>query len=350
MIKQHTKERNDNRSNLVQIENMMTNVATTSTVPCPKVSQAPHPRIMLEQRPEIRQVQYNESNLTIFPQIKLLPHPENQLVPQPDIKLTIHRESRQQQPDMKLVPQPDIKLITHPESRKQRQTDMKLISQPETNSASKQSGSKKRKLVLNPEVKQMPCHMVNQKSLPEVSRITHSENKQIPHSENENVPHPKTIHTPSPVSHSGNNFEPLPKEGVAPSARTYQVPTCEIKQSNPDKKRASPYIGIETKSGAEVKQNPPQDNEKLLSGGIRQIRFADCKTPPRPVLFVSYDKGKQVTCRATQPEIEQKLLIQTQQMLSPDQSPVQDPLKLMSKATVSPGNDLCSNQVNMLYR
>ena len=329
---------------------MMTSVATTSTVPSPKVLHVPNPGIMLEQRPEIRQVQYNESNLTIFPQIKLLPHPENQLVPQPDIKLTTHTESRQQQPDMKLVPQPDIKLTTHPESWQLRQTDMKLVPQSETYSASKQPGNKKRKLVLNPEVKQRACHMVNQKSLSEIIRKTYSENKHIPHSENENVPRPKTNHTPNPVSHSGNNIEPLPDEGVAPSARTKQVPTCEIKQSNPDKKRVSPYIGIETKSGAEVKQNPPQDNEKLLSGVNRPIPFADCETPPRPVLFVSYDKGKQVTCRATQPEIEQKLLIQTKQMLSPDQSPVQDQLKLMSKATVSPGNDLCSNQVNMLYR
>ena len=280
-------------TNFVQIENVVTGMATTMTASYPARFQVPHPEVKVEQRPEVNLVPHYEINQIFHSKPKLALHHETKLTAIPKRKLLPHAE----QP---LVPRPEIKLVTHVESKQQLQFDMKLVRPSETNHESKQSGNKRRKLMLNPEVKQIPCPIVQQQSQSEISRIKFSENKQITQSEN-GIVHPKINYAIHPwnntVSYSVNNHVPLPEERVATSARYKQVPTCE--QLYPDKKQLSPYIRTVVEVGAEIKQKLSHDIEKLPPCGIKHIQFAESKTSPHPVLLVTYDKGKQVTCRAT---------------------------------------------------
>ena len=310
--KETDKIKTETGTNLVQIENVMTGMATPMTASYPARIQVPHSEVKVEQMPELNLVPHHEINPVIHSKPKLALHHETKLTAIPKRKLLPHAKHP-------LVPRPEIKLVTHAESKQQLQFDMKLVRQPETNPESKQSGNKRRKLMLNPEVKQIPYPFVQQQPQSETSRIKFSENKQITHSENDIV-HSKTNLAIQPgnnnVSQSVNNHVPLPEESVAPCSRYKQVPTCEIKQLYPDKKQLSPYIGTAMEAGAEIKQLLTHDIEKLPPRGIKHIQFAESKTFPHPVLLVTYNKGKQVTCRATHPEIEQKLAEETKQIPS----------------------------------
>ena len=283
------------------------------TIPNPQGKLAQCPGSQMEQQLEIKQETQSEKELVPRTDVKLVTQPDIKLVPR---VLTI----RVPQPNVKPV-NPQSVLVPRPLSKHPPHSDSKLTV------------SKDSEMVSCPEVpcrilKEVPHSLGSQEPQPLISQEPLSNNKVVPHLENSKDQH-----------HD---------DKMAPCSEISQVPGCEIKE--PDYEHVPPCPEVKIEQGTVIKQNLSLEHIREEVAVIQKLPSAHCEAAVCPVLFVSYNKGKQVTSRVKQLEIGQIPYTDSKNMSSSGKQPVQQTLESMSNATVSSKNDLCSNQVIIFYK
>ena len=291
------------------------------------------------------------------PQSKLVHHSKPQKVPNPQGKLTQTPGSQMEQEleikqetqpekemvsgtDVKLITQPDVKLVPRVLTIRVPQPNVKLVSNPQSflvprplskhppHSDSKRTSSENSKMVSCPEV---PCRIL----------------KEVSHSLGSQEPQPLISQEPLSKNKVVPNLE-ISKDKMAPCSEISQVPACETKE--PDYEHVPPCPEVKIEQGTVIKQNLSLEHIREEAAVIKKLPSAHCEAAVHPVLFVSYDKGRQVTSQVKQLEIGQIPYTDSKNMSSSEKQPVQHTLGCMSNATVSSKKDMCSNKVIIFYK